>query len=132
MSIFKAIFGICETKKLDNGLWQKDGDIIKIELDKAPQLAHNDRAVYLKGSGLEAPVLVVRNKDGQFIAFKNKCTHKGRKIDPVPGENKLKCCSISHSTFDSQGNVLSGPAEGPLTIYETTRDGNNLVIKITS
>ena len=98
MSIFQAIFGICQTKKLDGGLWQLDGDTIRIKIDQVPELAQNSGAVYLKGDSLEDPVLVFRNNDGGFIALKNKCTHAGRKIDPVPGENKLKCCSIGHST----------------------------------
>ena len=132
MSIFKAIFGICQTKKLDNGLWQLDGDTIRIKIDQVSELAHSSGAVYLKGDGLEDPVLVLKNNEGEFMALKNKCTHGGRKIDPVPGENKLKCCSVNHSTFDNEGNVLSGPAKGPLTIYKVTKDGDSLVIKLAS
>ena len=132
MGIFKAILGICETKKLNDELWQLDGDTVTIKLSQAPELAQESGAVYLKGDCLKDPVLVFKNSDGEYIALKNKCTHKGRKIDPVSGANKLKCCSINHSTFDNKGNVLSGPAEGPLTIYEVTRDGENLVIKLTS
>ena len=132
MGIFKAIFGICETKKLDDGLWQLGGDTVKIKLDQVPELAKNGGAVYLKGGGLKDPVLVVRNNDGEFMALKNKCTHGGRKVDPVPGENKLKCCSIGHSIFDNEGNVLSGAAKGPLTIYKVTKDGDSLAIKLTS
>jgi len=119
-------------KKLDNGLWQLDGSKVKINLDKVPNLSQNDGAVYLKEGGLEDPVLVVRNSDNEFMALKNKCTHGGRKIDPVPGENKLKCCSIGHSTFDKKGNVISGPAEGLLTIYKVTKDGNSLEIEMAS
>ena len=132
MSIFKAIFGICKTKKLDNKLWHLDGSKVKINLDKVPDLSQNDGAVYLKEGGLEDPVLVVRNSDNEFMALKNKCTHGGRKIDPVPGENKLKCCSIGHSIFDKKGNVISGSAEGPLTIYKVTKDGNSLEIEMAS
>lgn len=129
MSIIKAIFGICETRKLDDGFWQLDGDMVKVKLDQVPELAEKGGAVYLKGGGLNDPVLVIKNEDGNILALKNKCTHGGRKIDPVPGEKKLKCCSIGHSTFDSEGNILSGPAKGPLTIYKVTKDGDSLVIK---
>ena len=132
MGIFKAILGICETKQLDDRLWALEDGSIRIKLGQVSQLSAEGGAVYLKGKGLEKPVLVVRVEGNKYLAFENKCTHGGRKIDNMAGEHKLKCCSISHSTFDYDGNVLSGPASGPLAKYDVEMDGEELIVKLPS
>jgi len=128
VNVFKAALGICETDPLDPALWSVDGNIVTVKAAQAPELAEKGGAVYLQGPGLDAPVLIVKTGDQQFRAFENRCTHMRRKIDPVPGEDRLRCCSLSHSTFDLEGNVLSGLAKGPLTRYTTeVKDGDLLI-----
>ena len=130
MSIFKAILGICETKPLVDTAWElKDGQAI-VNLKNASILAGKGGAAYLKGKGLEKPVLVVRGQDNKLYAYQDRCTHGGRKIDPVPGTDKLKCCSINHSTFDYDGKPQSGPAKHDIKRYEAKESGGRLVIKI--
>ncbi|MCD6385613.1 Rieske (2Fe-2S) protein, partial [Candidatus Sumerlaeota bacterium] len=87
-------------------------------------------AVYLKGKGLRKPILIVRTEDARFLAFANRCTHAGRKLDPVPGKPLLRCCSLSHSVFDYDGNNVKGPARKPLIRYETNLLEDELVIII--
>jgi Rieske Fe-S protein len=41
----------------------------------------------------------------------------GRRIDPLPSSSKVRCCSVSHATYDYSGKVVSGPAEGQLKAY---------------
>ena len=86
--------------------------------------------MYLEGKGLEQPVLIVRTEDDRYLAFSNRCTHGGRKLDPVPGEPVLRCCSIGHSTFDLEGNLLSGPAKEPLHRYEVAAGDGDIVISL--
>lgn len=114
LGFFKAIFGICATKPLADDLWSMDDGVAKIKVSDVPELATNGGAVYLQGKGLEKPILVIKSESGDILAFTNSCTHAGRKIDPVSGEAKLRCCSIGHSTFDYDGNVLTGGAKEPL------------------
>jgi cytochrome b6-f complex iron-sulfur subunit len=129
MGIFQAILGICETKPLDNKFWcVKEGKVL-ITLDEATALK-SDGAVYLKGQGLATPVLVV-HLGGDYCAFKNRCQHSlGRKMDLVAGENKLRCCSIGHSEYDFDGNVIKGPADRPITKYAVSQRDGNLVISL--
>ena len=129
MSLFKAILGICDTKPLAESAWEKTGGQTSVDLTAAPQLASKGGAVYLKGKGLAKPILVVRGDDNNLYAYENSCTHKGRKIDPVPGEAKLKCCSVNHSTFSYDGKPLSGPADHDVKRYEAKESGGRLVIK---
>ena len=85
---------------------------------------------YLKDKGLDVPILVLKGEDGRYHAFSNKCTHMGRKLDPVQGKEVLRCCSVNHATFDYQGNVIGGPAKGPLTVYEVELTDNEIVIRV--
>jgi nitrite reductase/ring-hydroxylating ferredoxin subunit len=84
-------------------------------LNQVPQLQEPGVAVYLKGQGLKQVLLVLRNPQGRLQAFVDRCTHGGRKLDLVAGQEVLRCCSIGHSTFDLSGKRLSGPAKGPLS-----------------
>ena len=130
MSIFKAILGICETKPLAETAWElKDGHA-SVDLKAATSLACKGGATYLKGKGLTKPVLVVRGDDNKLYAYENSCTHGHRKIDPVPGTGKLKCCSVNHSTFNYDGKPLSGPAKHDIKRFEAKESGGRLVIKL--
>lgn len=128
MGFFKALFGICATKALADDLWSIDGDLAKVQVADVPQLEQKSGAVYLQGRGLAKPILVLRSEKDDYLAFTNNCTHLGRKIDPVVGEDKLRCCSVNHSIFDYNGNVVSGPAEGPLNKHEVTLDEEGVLI----
>jgi nitrite reductase/ring-hydroxylating ferredoxin subunit len=131
MSFFKALLGICDTKPLADDAWRADKGNAVVNLKAATTLTEKGGAAYLKGRGLARPVLVIRGDDGQLYAYQDRCTHGGRKIDPLPGEGKLKCCSVNHSTFDYDGKPLSGPAKHNIERYDTEERDGELFIKIT-
>ena len=112
------------------GAWALDGDTLTLDLIKLPELDSLGGAVRIEGETLTDPILVVLGEDGNYYAFKNACTHGGRMIDPVAGTMTLECCSASRSTYDYEGNVLSGPAEGPLTSFPLEIQDDNLVINL--
>jgi cytochrome b6-f complex iron-sulfur subunit len=127
---FKAIFGVCETPPLSDQLWSTDGKRVAIRLAEATALAPLGGAVRLDGRGLASSVLIVHADTDEYLAFDNRCTHGGRKLDPVEGRRELRCCSIGHSRFDYQGNKLSGPAEGPLTLHRVEKQGEELIVTL--
>jgi len=123
--------GIPQTKLPQiEGAWELTGDRLEIDLAKLPELDSLGGAVRIEGSALPEPILVVMGNDGEYHAYANRCSHGGRMIDPAEASNTLECCSVSRSTFDIQGNVLSGPAEGPLTTYSVATEGSYLVIEL--
>lgn len=130
IGFFKAIAGICETEPLDGSAWTKEGAEVKVDLDKTKGLSDPWGAVYLQGSQLAKPILIVRDDNQELHCFSNKCTHMGRKLDPIPGKRALRCCSVSHSTFDFDGKALQGPTKGNLETYPCSVDGNVLTIKV--
>ena len=84
----------------------------------------------LEGNGSPERVLVIHGKDGQFHAYKNRCTHFGRRIDPFQETGSLRCCSISKSTFDYDGNVISGAAKKPLTPFKVEQNAGKLTVSV--
>jgi len=128
LGFFKALFGICGTKPLADNMWSIDDSMAKVKVDDVAQLADNGGAVYLQGKGLLKPILVVKSQNGDYLAFTNSCTHAGRKLDPVSGEDKLRCYSIGHSQFDYEGNVVSGGAKDPLKKHEVVLGEDGVLI----
>lgn len=130
IDFLKSVAGICATQPLDQEHWEVSGNRVTVDLSKATPLREDAGAVYLKGGGLKRPVLIVRTEDGEYRSFANRCTHAGRKLDPAPGSRTLRCCSVSHSTFDYEGNKIAGPARGPLETYATEVVDDKLIVTV--
>jgi nitrite reductase/ring-hydroxylating ferredoxin subunit len=126
----KALVGICETRLLSPRHWELQGNRATVRMKDVPELQRPGGAVYIQGKGLHTPVLIVRDDDGKYHCFGNRCTHMGRRLDPVKGEPMIRCCSVMHSTFDYQGNKLSGPARKQIQGYRSHVENGELVIMI--
>jgi len=132
MSLFKRLFGICETRPPARpGCWRYTDGRLEIALDEAPELAQKGGAIRLEGPSLRKRVLVVHGLDGEFHAFHNRCTHIGhRRIDPLPGEDKIRCCSMGKSTFDYSGKRVARPAPESIEALALESDGDKLIITL--
>ena len=132
MGFFKRLLGICATQLPANSeCWTYVDGKLEVVLDKAPELSQKGGAIRLEGVSLPKRVLVVHGQDGAFHAFPNRCTHVGhRRIDPVPGEDKIRCCSVGKSTFDYSGKLLSGSAKESLEPLALESEGGKLIISV--
>lgn len=128
LDFLKAVAGVSKTKPLSPEFWRLEENKATIKVDQIPELQQPGGAVFLSGKGLETPVLVVRDDDGNYHGFSNRCSHFGRKLDPVPGKSVLRCCSLNHSTFDYNGANLTGPTSKPVKVYRTELKDGNLMI----
>jgi len=131
MGIFKKIFGICETKPpVDNSAWSVVGNAVTLDLGRLPELAKAGGAVRLEGNGLSARIFVMKGDNGEFYVYENRCTHMGRRLDPGERDGTVKCCSVSGSVFDLNGNPVGGAAKKPVTMFPVSLDGNQLRISL--
>jgi nitrite reductase/ring-hydroxylating ferredoxin subunit len=130
LGFFKALCGICETKPLNSDLWELEGNKVRVKLNQMPEPLDKGAATYIKDSALECPMLILRTEDDTYLAFANRCTHGNRKLDPVKGQQILRCCSVGHSTFNYKGEKLNGPATGNLTMYPVEMSDDDLVITL--
>ncbi len=113
----------------NNDFWSLSDGKITLDLNQAPELLKPAGAVRLEGN-LPVKVLVVHGEDGQYRAYENKCTHAGRRIDPVPGTETVQCCSLNCATFDLDGNKIAGPAKKTLKTYPVNVANGKLLIEI--
>ena len=84
----------------------------------------------LEGDELPERVLIVHGHDDGWYAFRNRCTHAGRRIDPLSDRAQIQCCSVGKSTWSYDGERLSGSAKEDLPRFETRRDGNTLFVTL--
>ena len=110
------------------GAWTYETGTLMLDLVNLPELTTPGGAVRIEGDVLPEPILVFQGDDSSYYAFKNVCPHAGRMIDPIAGTLTLECCSVSSSTFDYAGNVLSGPAPVSLQSYPVSVLEDDLVI----
>ena len=130
-NIFQRILGICATKPpADGSCWTHEGGKVAVTLARAPELVPKGGAVRLEGKGLAKRVLVYRDDSGALRAIENKCAHKGRRIDPVPGEGILQCCSINAAAYEYSGTKLEGPGDGHVAPLEAKEEGGLAVIRL--
>jgi nitrite reductase/ring-hydroxylating ferredoxin subunit len=101
---------------------KKDGDtqnedlVIKLDASSPLSKVGGTDTVETKSAG---KVIIVRNGDMSFAAFRAKCTHKG---GPIKYDEKTKqlFCPWHGSRFDAAtGSVVKDPAKEPLTAFTT-------------
>lgn len=130
-NFFQRLLGLCVTRKpAKQDSWKFEDGKLTVDLQAMPELSPKGSAVRLEGGGLAEPVLLVHGDDGGFHAFRNRCTHGKRALDPVPGAGTVQCCSVGTSTFDYSGKLIEGPAKGPLTVYGVDKQGETLLITL--
>jgi len=130
-NIFQRIIGIPATKSpMDEECWAFSDGKITIDLNRAPELSKTGGALRLEKKNLTERVLVIRGDDDNYYAFRNKCKHMSRRLDPVHGTQTVQCCSVFKATYDYEGKVLFGPAKEAVDIYQVQVDNGKLVIRL--
>ncbi len=131
MGLLQRLLGICTTPlPADAGCWRIAGGRLVIDLARAAELAAGEGALRFEGGGLPCRVLVVHAADGSYHAFRNRCTHGGRRLDLAVGEPALRCCSVGQSTFTLDGGHRSGPARGDLGVLPITASATELQVEL--
>lgn len=62
-----------------------------------------------------------------LIAVNSVCTHAGCTVD---WEEGMFACSCHGSSFNPDGTVAVGPASEPLSLYEATIEGDQVLVKV--
>lgn len=131
MGFFKRLLGIPVTAAPKDGeSWSLGDGVVEIRLDRVPELSQPGGAIRLEGKGLEPRLMVLNGIDGEFHAYSNNCACSGWRIDPVEGEEKVRCCTLAASTYDYQGAKLSGPAEKDLQVFPVEVEGDRIIVRL--
>ena len=131
MGLFHRIFGICRTKPpADPGCWSYAEGRVEVDRTRVRELDAPGGAVRLEGLGLPVRLLLVSDEDRAVHAFCNRCSHAGRRLDPLPGQARLECCSVGRSLFDHEGRRQRGLARKDITVYQVEVMGQKLVVRL--
>lgn len=104
----------------ESGADSGDGAQIRLPLEDTP----------VGGSTFyEAEELIVSQPtEGEIVVFDATCTHQGCMVSDT-GDEATLVCPCHNSVFSSEsGEVLSGPATGPLATLDAEVDGAEIVI----
>lgn len=84
-----------------------------VEVAKVDDLA-NGQVKLFRYPSEDEPALLIRLQNGEFVAYKQRCTHLSCPVHYAAGDNKL-VCPCHHGEFDAAtGTVLAGPPPRPL------------------
>lgn len=97
-----------------------DGNLIIATRDVAER-----GEAFLQARGMQRPVYLRRSDDGAWTAVLASCTHRG--CQPEPVGDRL-ACPCHGSEFSFAGDVLTGPADRPLTRYEVIEEDDRLLV----
>jgi nitrite reductase/ring-hydroxylating ferredoxin subunit len=79
--------------------------------------------------GLE--IAFARLDDGSWAAFQDSCTHEECPLSDGDLDGERIICYCHSSAFDVRtGEVLRGPAEDHLTVYEVRVEGGELQVRV--
>jgi nitrite reductase/ring-hydroxylating ferredoxin subunit len=129
MGLIKRLLGICNTQPPgDASCWKYVSGNLEIDLARAPELSGTGGAIRIEGARSPERVLVFRGDDGELHAFVNRCSHMGRRLDPLPGQGVVQCCSVGKATHDYDGEKKSGLARGAIVSLQTEENEGRLTI----
>jgi len=72
-------------------------------------------------------VFVYRKSETETVVLSNVCTHLSCRVN-WNDANQEYVCPCHDATFDSDGQVISGPPPRPLDVYESKVEDGNLFI----
>ena len=73
---------------------------------------------------IESGVIIARTTSGSFVAVSATCTHQGGTLGFSSSNTFV--CPLHGATFDTNGNVVSGPAPSAVQKFNTTLSGSSL------
>ena len=96
-----------------------------IELSKHPKLKEVGGSETFQAD--KKKIIVLHPDEKNYKAFENKCTHMGGQVSYRPKDGFMQC-PLHGSRFDTEGNVVKGPAAKPLTEFRTSLDKDQLTV----
>lgn len=100
---------------------------LAIKLERLPELAKVGGSTAKKILG--QPVLFVRVDEKTVRAFDPTCSHKKCPVTFNPDDRRFHC-ECHKSAYDLDGNVLGGPAPGPLRRFRSKLFKGRVLIEL--
>jgi cytochrome b6-f complex iron-sulfur subunit len=93
-------------------------------------IAQLDSEGFILDKDAVIPFIALRNPDTQeLIALNPTCTHNGC-IVAYDGAAQEFACPCHGAKYDATGAVTNGPAETPLSVFESREEGDAVFVKM--
>lgn len=120
----------CNTPEISEDCYQVFDEKIIVDLTKAKALDTPGHAALIIDEEKNFQIIIVRPEANDYVALSRICTHGGNVLSYNPKRNILQCNNYNHAIFNLEGEVVKGPAEEPLHVYQMRVENNNLVITL--
>jgi len=114
------------------GCYEVDGDRVSISLSRTPVLGQPGGAMRIEDERLPDRIIIVHGQDGEFQCYRNRCACGGFRIDPVPGEERMRCVTPMQSTYEQDGKPLAKHVEKYLDLLPVDVAEGQLTIDCSS
>ncbi|UCD98139.1 MAG: Rieske (2Fe-2S) protein [Chloroflexota bacterium] len=122
--------GTSSTPFAPSDSYHREGSKVIVHISRIDNFKNPGEAVQLSlpdSNGDGHKIILVHLREDSYLAFENRCTHRGKELNYLHNEESFACSGL-RSRFDLSGNVLHPPAESPLQSYKVTADGRTLIL----
>lgn len=126
----KAISGNSDTYVAPDHSFSLNGNTLRVILDQIPVFKDVGSSAQLDLTTKDRNLIIIHESINVYKTFEDKCTHGGRELEYKSGDKVLRCVSIGHSKFDTNGNVIKGPAKDDIRTFPTILDNEELFIDL--
>ena len=104
------------------------GGNVTVNIDSSSPLSKTGNAAIVSFQGNS--ILVDHPTASVYNALSSTCTHQSCQITGYDSASNQFICPCHGSMFDVNGKVTQGPANAPLTKYQTQVSGSQLIVKV--
>lgn len=109
----------CSTPELAPESLRFEGEVVVIDLERAPELRRVGAAAAIVHSARGINILVACTERHRYAALDRTCTHGGAQCAYNHARRTLQCTSLNHAEYRLDGTLLHGRTHGNLRAYET-------------
>ena len=118
-----------DTPTVPGGAFSSNGQELRIDLEKVPQLAKVGGAAKLTGDANLPRLIIARASESSYLVMSIRCPHQGAEVEYNHGDQTFEC--VSHpGVFAIDGKRKSGPPRKDLPAYAARVEGTTLVVDL--
>lgn len=121
--------GFPTASEIDADAYSLDENLVTVSLDKVSQLSEVGGSAAIIDDINQTHLIIARVAQNNFVVALNECPHREKLLGYDHNAGYFVCAS-GKSKFRLDGSIVTGPAENPLRIYQSSVEGNRIAIDL--